>query len=321
MKFFAFLVSSLFAISSAAADQQAVSPLTLLNKMGEAIKKSNYFGTLVYTHDGHVESLKIVHKMDGKGELQRIVHLTGAAREVIRKDDVVTCYMPDSQSVFVGERRFNNHLLARLSQNFEEFTNQYDFNIDGTGRVAGRESTIVAIKPKDNFRYGYRFWIDNDSHLLLKSDLLDASNNVLEQLMFVDINVGTEISPDMLKPAIDGKSFTWHKGSEKPVENASTSMTGWQVKNLPNGFSVKDRSKQKMPNSDDPVDYLFISDGLATISVYIEKFDVDNKGYVGSSRMGAVSIYGSLLDDYHVTVVGEAPQGTVKMIAESISHQ
>jgi len=321
VKLVTLFVSSLFAISSAAADQQAVSALTLLNKMGEAIKSSDYYGTLVYAHDGHVESLKMIHKMDDKGESQRIVHLTGAAREVIRKDDVVTCYMPDSQSVFVGERRFNNHLLARLSQSFQQFASQYDFVVDGTGRVAGREATIVAIQPKDNYRYGYRFWIDNDSHLLLKSDLVDASNNVLEQLMFVDINVGGAITQDMLNPAIDGKSFTWHKGGDKPVEKNAAQNSGWQIRNLPTGFVIKDRSKQKMPNSEDLVDYLFVSDGLATISVYIEKFGVDNKGYVGSSRMGAVSIYGSLMDDYHVTVVGEAPQGTVKMIADSISYQ
>ena len=321
MKFFTFLVAGLFVAANASADQQAVSALTLLNKMGEAIKNSNYHGTLVYMHNGHVESLKIVHKKDDSGELQRIVHLTGAAREVIRKDDVVTCYMPDSQSVFVGERRFDNHLLARLSKNFEEFTNQYDFEMDGTGRVAGREAAIVAIRPKDNYRYGYRFWIDNDSYLLLKSDLVDASGTVLEQLMFVDISVGAEITADMLKPAVDGKAFTWHKGNDNPMSESGVKQTAWKIKNMPNGFSVKDRSKQKMPNSEDLVDYIFVSDGLATISVYIEKFNVDTKGYVGSSRMGAVSIYGSLLDEYHITVVGEAPQGTVKMIAESISLQ
>lgn len=321
MKFLAFFVTGLLAVANAAADQQAVSALTLLNKMGEAIKSSNYYGTLVYMHDGHVESLKVVHKMDKEGEFQRIVHLTGVAREVIRKGDVVTCYMPDSQSVFVGERRFENHLLARLSKNFQEFANQYNFEMDGAGRVAGREAAIVAIRPKDNFRYGYRFWIDNDSYLLLKSDLVDATGSVLEQLMFVDISVGTEIPADMLKPAVDGKSFTWHRGNDQAANVAAVNQAGWQIKNLPNGFSIKDRSRQKMPNSEDLVDYLFVSDGLATISVYIEKFDVDTKGYVGPSRMGAVSIFGSLMDEYHVTVVGEAPQDTIKMIAESISLQ
>lgn len=320
MRFLAFF-ASLLVLSTAGADQQAISALTLLNKMGEAIRSSNYYGTLVYMHGGRVESLKIVHKHDKEGESQRIVHLTGEAREIIRENDVVTCYMPESQSVFVGERRFNNHLLARLSKNFQEFTSQYYFEIDGTGRVAGRDTTIVAIRPKDNYRYGYRFWIDNDSHLLLKSDLLDASRQVLEQLMFVDINVGGDIGKEMLKPSVDGKSFTWHKGNPKIKNSATVDAPAWDIKKLPNGFTVKDRSKQKMPNSDQLVDYLFVSDGLATISVYIEKFDVENKGYVGSSRVGAVSIFGSLLDNYHVTVVGEAPQGTIKMIAESISLQ
>jgi sigma-E factor negative regulatory protein RseB len=313
------LLASLLAISSVGADQQAVSALSLLNKMGDAIKNSNYFGTLVYMHDGHVESLKIVHKKDENGEFQRLVHLTGAAREVIRKNDVVTCYMPDSQSVFVGERRFNNHLLARLSKNFQEFTSQYNFEIDGSGRVAGREATIVAIRPKDNYRYGYHFWIDNDSHLLLKSDLVDASKKVLEQLMFVEINVGGNITQEMLVPAMDGKSFTWHKGNDNASQEKTEGFPAWKINNLPYGFAIKDRAKQKMPNSNQLVDYLFVSDGLATISVYIEKFGVENKGYVGSSQMGAVSIFGSLLDDYHVTVVGEAPQSTVKMIAESIT--
>lgn len=320
MRFVA-LFATLIAASTAIAEQQAVSALKLLNKMGEAIQSSNYYGTLVYMHDGQVESLKLVHKNDADGEYQRIVHLTGAAREVIRKNDVVTCYMPDSQSVFVGERRLNNHLLARLSKNFQEFTNQYHFDIDGDGRVAGRETTIVAIRPKDDYRYGYRFWIDNDSNLLLKLDLMDSSKQVLEQLMFVEINVNSEIPEEMLKPAIDGKSFTWHKGNDETGNKANAKQAGWQINNLPYGFTIRDRSKQKMPDSDSLVDYLFVSDGLATISVYIEKFGVENKGYVGSSRVGAVSIYGSLMEDYHVTVVGEAPQSTVKMIAESISLQ
>jgi sigma-E factor negative regulatory protein RseB len=69
------------------------------------------------------------------------------------------------------------------------------------------------------------------------------------------------------------------------------------------------------------VDYLVVSDGLASVSVYIERIAVDNENFMGESRMGAVNIYSSLLDDHHVTVVGEVPQKTVQMIAESISVQ
>jgi len=315
------LLASLLFLNSAGAEENSTPALSFLSKMGNAVRSLNYFGTLIYMHDGQVESIKLVHKYNDKGEIQRIVHLSGEAREVISKDDVVTCYMPDSQSVFVGQRRFNNHLLARLSNDYQHFGDQYTFSVDGNGRVAGRETTNILIQPADSFRYGYRFWVDNDSGLLLKSDLLDAEGQVLEQLMFVDLTIGADIPDEMLKPAINGESYTWHKGRDKSAVNDSADQIIWQIKNLPAGFTIKDRSKQKMPDSNKLVDYMMVSDGLASISVFIEKSMADDKALVGASRIGAINIYGSLLDDHHVTVVGDAPQSTVKMIAESISVQ
>ncbi|WP_455209021.1 MucB/RseB C-terminal domain-containing protein [Kaarinaea lacus] len=320
MRLIAFL-TSLVLISPAGADQNTAPALSLLNKMSSAIKSLNYHGTLVYMQGGQVESLKLIHKHDKSGEFQRVVHLSGEAREVIRNNDVVTCYMPDSQSVLVGERRFNNHLLSRLTKNFGDFEGQYEFVIDGKGRIAERDSTIVLIRPKDGFRYGYRFWIDDGSNLLLKSELIAADNSALEQLMFVELDVVDIIPETMLQPAVNGESYTWHNGREKTEGQMEPANSSWQIKRLPDGFVVTDRSKQKMPNSSQPVDYIMVSDGLASISIYIERFAEQNHGLIGASSMGAVNVFGSVLDDHHVTVVGEVPQQTVQMIAESISGQ
>ncbi|WP_455365547.1 MucB/RseB C-terminal domain-containing protein [Kaarinaea lacus] len=315
------LLSSLLLFSSAGADQNSASALSLLNKMGSAIKNLNYHGTLVYTHDGQVESLKLIHKQDASGEFQRVVHLSGEAREVIRNNDVVTCYMPATQSVMVGERRFNNHLLSKLTKNFEDVKGQYEFVVDGKGRIAERESTIILIQPKDGYRYGYRFWIDNDSALLLKSELLAADGSVLEQLMFVELDIVDNIPDAMLKPAVNGDSFTWHNGRQKAEKQSENIANSWQIGHLPEGFVITDRSKQKMPDKTQPVDYMMVTDGLASISVYIEQFGAQNHGLVGATNMGAVNLFGYLLADHHVTVVGEVPQQTVKMIAESISDR
>jgi len=313
--------TSLVLFSQAGANQDSASALNLLNKMGSAIKNLNYHGTLVYMHSGQVESLMLVHKQDKSGEFQRVVHLSGEAREVIRDNDVVTCYMPETQSVVVGERRFNNHLLSRLTKNFADFEGQYDFIVDGKGRIAERASTIVLIRPKDGFRYGYRFWIDNDSGLLLKSDLLGADGSVLEQLMFVELDIVDKIPEAMLKPAVNGESYTWHNGREKVANESAPASNSWQIGHMPDGFVVTDRSMQKMPDKSQPVDYMMVTDGLASISIYIEKFGDQNHGLVGATSMGAVNVFGSLLPEHHVTVVGEVPQQTVQMIAESISGQ
>jgi len=312
---------SLVLFTSAGADQDIAPALSLLNKMSSALKSLNYHGTLVYTHGGQVESLKLIHKHTKSGEVQRLVHLSGEAREVIRNNDVVTCYLPDSRSVVVGERRFNNHLLSRLTKNFGDFAGQYEFIADGKGRIAERESTIVTIRPKDGFRYGYRFWIDDNSGLLLKSELLATDGSLLEQLMFIEVAVVDTIPDSMLQPAVNGESYTWHNGREKTGGQTEQTSNNWKIAHMPDGFVVTDRSKQKIPSRSQPVDYMMVSDGLASISIYIEHFNAQNNNLLGASSMGAVNVFGSLLTDYHVTVVGEVPQQTVQMIAESISSQ
>jgi sigma-E factor negative regulatory protein RseB len=275
----------------------------------------------VYMHDGQVESIKLVHKQGKNGEIQRIVHLSGEPREVIKDNDVVTCYMPDTHSVFVGKRRFNSHLLTRLTKDFHSFGDQYQIELDGQGRIAERQTVNIAIRPKDVYRYGHRFWIDSSSGLLLKSELMDTHWKPLEQLMFVDINIVDVIPQHMLKPGITGESFVWHngRGKSKVIQNESKPL--WQIKNLPAGFAIEDRSQQNFPNKKTPVDSLVVSDGLASISVFIEQFDHANESMVGPSRMGVINVYSSLFDNHHVTVVGEAPQGTIKMIAESVSDR
>lgn len=290
-----------------------------LNKMGNALYSLNYYGTLIYSHDNQIETMQLIHKVDADGEHERLVHTSGAEREVVRKGDTVTCYLSDSQSVLVGKRRFNSHLLAKLRTDFTKFVDTYSFEADGKDRVAGRIARVILIKPKDSYRYGYRLWIDEDSHLLLKSELVDEKQQVLEQMMFANMDVVANIADEMLKPAINGESYTWHEDKAKdpaavPVDE------GWQVGHLPSGFSVTGHFMQNMPNSKDPVEHMVISDGLASISVYIENYNAKGKNFIGVSQMGAINIYGLLKDKYKITVVGEVPAATVRMVADSVRH-
>ena len=315
---FASLLAVFVPISSWAIDAQ-LSAIDYIGKMGQALQTLNYHGSLVYINDGRVESMQLIHKNDGEGEFERLVHLSGEPREVIRKNDVVTCYLPDSQSVLVGQRRFNNHLFAKLTTNLEQFAPNYGFLTVGKSRVAGKNAHIIEINPKDPYRYGYRLWIEETSNLLLKSELVNAQGEVLEQMMFTQIEIVDHIPEAMLKPAISGDSFTWH-GDDEKSKNSLDIDRSWQVANLPSGFVISARYKQQMPNSTQPAEHVVISDGLASVSVYIEPFNAESQSFVGASRMGAVNIFGSVHDDHQVTVVGEVPMPTVEMIAQSLHY-
>jgi len=289
----------------------------LLERMVLASKQLNYHGTVVYSHDGIIESMQVIHKGGPGGEVERLVQLNGVPREVIRKDDVVTCYMSGRRSVLVGKRNLNSNLLATFSKKFASFSDTYRFDVGGIGRVAGKVARIINIQPKDNYRYGYKLWLNKENALLLKSELVGANGDVLEQVMFVQLDVLDSIPDFMLQPSISGESYTWHQGASKTKESAVT-LDNWLFSNLPVGFKISTVSKQQMPNSKSLADHVIISDGLASISVYIESFGVQSQPFVGSSYMGAVNIYGAVVDDFQVTVVGEVPPLTVKMIAESV---
>lgn len=288
--------------------------------MSTAIQSLNYYGILVYLHDGQVEAIQLAHKKDSSGEFERLVHLSGVAREVIRDNDKVTCYLPDTQSVVVGERRFSNRLLAKLATNFREFSNTYTFAVNGIGRVAGLYARIIEVIPKDAYRYGYRLWVSEASGLPLQTQLLNINGEVLEQIMFAKIDIVETIPESMLKPTTLGKEFAWYD-TLKLNRGGRDIDQGWKIDFVPVGFSLSGHYKHVMPNSQRAAEHMVVSDGLATVSVYIETFNAESQPFIGASRVGAVHIYGSVLDDYQVTVVGEVPGPTVRMIAQSVRYQ
>ena len=63
-----------------------------------------------------------------------------------------------------------------------------------------------------------------------------------------------------------------------------------------------------------------LSDGLATLSVYIEKVKSEAEAFLGLSSMGAMNAFGAVIDGYQVTVVGEVPPATVQMVAASVQQ-
>lgn len=304
----------LFAVES---DPAAVN---LLKAMHSAGRQLNYQGTFVYVNSGKMESMRIYHRVDSKGDHDRMVHLNGSTREVIRDGDKITCILSDKKSVHVSKLDGGaQHILSALPSNFNEFAQYYAFTLAGQDRVAGRVTKVVHVDPRDKFRYGYRFWLDAANGLLLKSQVLAEDGTPIEQLMFTSIEVVREISPALLKSELKGERYTV---TEDKNENAGPpgEVFNWRVAHLPLGFQSTAHDIRYVIAGGVPTHHMVLSDGLASVSVYIEKLDAGKKRFVGSSYVGAVNIHGVVVDDHQVTVVGEVPATTVKMVADSIQY-
>lgn len=288
-----------------------------LNKMTNAGRSLNYEGVFVYQHHNELEAMRIIHKVDGNGEHERLVSLNGAAREVIRDNKFVTCILPDDKTVIIDKSRLKTSFPVSFPDNFKALSNYYSFNLDARERVAAMMAQAISIKPKDKYRYGYRLWIDTASGLLLKSDQVNEKGVPMEQIMFTDLKVYKHIPDERLQPSVSGKEYTRFQGDNNTRKNM-TPEKSWHVNRVPDGFSMSHFNKHQLPTSKMPVNHMVYTDGLAWVSVYIEKIDKNKDFLLGHSSMGSLNAYGKVLGQYYVTAVGEVPELTVRMMGDSV---
>ncbi len=294
--------------------------ITLLGRMADSMRTSNYTGTFIYRHKEKVETLKIVHRQTENGINERLITLTGRPSEIIRDNKKVTCIWPDKRLVMLDRNRRKSRFPGILPANLNQLPDYYSIVLnESTERVAGRPSYIIDIRPKDQYRYGYRLWIDKDSHLLTRSILLDENKNAVEQLMFTELKVYDSLPDKLFESEYLQDGYRWKNISryEKPD---SDSVRNWQAETLPPGFMLQTYNKRKKPKQSMPMEHMVFSDGMASVSVFVESVNgkSEKRSTGRSGRRGALSIYRKKIDVHHVTVLGDVPESTVKLIAESI---
>ncbi|MFK5914000.1 MAG: MucB/RseB C-terminal domain-containing protein [Woeseiaceae bacterium] len=291
-----------------------------LEKMHHASHMLTYEGTFVYGQNNEMTSMQIIHSVDDKGEFERLISLDGSGREVIRTGDTVTCILPDKNSVVVDKSRPDTEFPPKFPIKIKQLEKNYDFHVAGKGRVAGRTAVKIMIKPKDKYRYAHTLWVDEEKGLLLKDHLIGENGEIVEQFMFTQIDYPKNIKQKRLVSSINSKKFTWYEPKDLVDKKDVTKSMSWKVNHVPAGFVPGVKRHHSMTMSSMPVEHFLYSDGLSSVSVFVAKQMKNSKNLMGGSTMGAVNAYGRPIGDYHVTVVGEVPYVTVKMIGDSVEH-
>jgi sigma-E factor negative regulatory protein RseB len=288
----------------------SVSPEVLLTRMTESSARIEYEGTLVYLHDHQLATLRIAHRIHDGVSRESLLALSGPIRAIARNDRGVTCVLPDSHPISMPRADGGSSMLRSGPFDFERIRRHYLLHMLGQSRVAGRDTDVVGIVPRDNFRYGYRYFIDRDTGLALKIDLMDNASEPIEQVMFTSVAIHS--GPDGELRAVPPAIAELPRSSEGSVP----AREGWRVARLPPGFEVVKQDAQ--PNGPAAaMEHIVVSDGLASLSIYIESAG-DEEGLQGATRMGAVNAAGKRLGNRHVTVVGEVPKQTALMVLEGV---
>jgi sigma-E factor negative regulatory protein RseB len=304
----------LAAATAAAADDD---PLSWLARTDQALATRNYEGVFVHEHAGETETLRVIHRVGVEGVSERLLSMDGSGREFIRKGSQLTCYLPDQRTVLVEKSNDAGLLLGSLPRIDATSAGLYHLTELHKARVSGRDARVIAVTPMDQLRYGYRIWIDEATAMPLKTQLRNAEGQVLEQIVFTDLRLPSHIPDTQLEPAVDARNYRWVQHLTDPVDSRGLSIS-WEASVLPPGFRMTANARQVLRSG--PVEHLVFSDGLASVSVFIEigREQRVEHGSDDAATIGSSSAYSTVVQGYRITAVGEVPPDTVRAIAQSI---
>jgi len=304
-------------LASAAAAAADDDPSDWLARTDQALATRNYEGIFVHEHAGETETLRVIHRVGSEGVSERLLSMDGSGREFIRKGSQLTCYLPDQRTVLVERSNDAGLLLGSLPRIDATSAGLYQITELQKTRVSGRDARVIAVTPKDQLRYGYRVWIDEATAMPLKTQLRNGQGQVLEQIVFTDLRLPAHIADGELEPAVDAHNYRWVQHLADPVDSRGLSVS-WEASVLPPGFRMTVSARQVLHSG--PVEHLVFSDGLASVSVFVEIGREQRAEQVAddAATIGSSSAYSTVVQGYRVTAVGEVPPDTVRAIAQSI---
>lgn len=283
----------------------------LLNNMSQADQNLNYKGTFVLRKSDRMMSMRVNHAADDRGVRESLETLNGENRRVISDNGQVLSIYPLRNLLIVSNDIKKSRLHPTLPENLDKLQVYYDIEQQADDRIANHETAVLRLTPKDDHRYGYRYWVDADKGVLLRCDLIGDNESVIEQMMFTQLEYVDALPDELFSyPGIDDFDLTNLNKDRIQLETVP-----WAVRDLPAGFMLTQSSMRK--DDVNQAIHMVYSDGLASVSVFVERGEDSNHYLEGASSMGALNAYGTKQGDYYVTVMGEVPASTIKQIAIS----
>jgi sigma-E factor negative regulatory protein RseB len=287
-----------------------------LARMHDASRQRNYIGTFVVSSsNGAMSSARIWHACDGQRQVERVETLTGERRSTFRRDDEVLTFLPESRTVR-SEKREALGIFPELTRPDETSIPQfYTARRVGSDRVAGFDADIVQVLPKDVLRFGYRIWSEKKSGLVVKLQTVDDTGRVLEQAAFSELQLDAPVRMERLIREMQVPEG-WRV--EKPQAVKTTAEAeGWGLKAAIAGFKAQNCYKRP---AEGLLQWIF-SDGLASVSLFIEDYDRERHVQEGTFASGSTHTLTRRMQDWWVTVVGEVPPQTLRAFALGLERR
>lgn len=304
------VAGSLFFSVNASAD---VSSGALLQQMNLASQSLNYELSFVSINKTGVESLRYRHARLNNQALAQLLQLDGPRREVVQRGNEISYFEPGLDPFTLNGDYIVDSLPSLVYTDFKRLAPYYDFISVGRTRIADRLCEVIRVVARDGTRYSYIVWMDSESKLPMRVDLLDRDGETLEQFRVIAFNVGDQVGSSMDKLA---------KANLPPllsVPAGSKVNFNWAPTWVPQGFSEVSSSRRTLPTIDTAVESRLFSDGLFSFSINVSRATANSSEQM--LRTGRRTVSTTVRNQAEITIVGELPPPTAKRIADAISFK
>ncbi len=306
------------------ADRQAghtaedVAGLDLLRQASAAWRAGNFRGRFIYVRGNRMESMQVVHAVIDGVEHERLSHLDDSTAEIIRRGDETINIHPNAR-VTRFDVAANGGPFRTFTAMADSVAQHYQVRRAAPSRVAGRSADFVSVGPRDAYRYGYRLWVDRESRLPLRYEVVSRKGVALESVEFIDVETGIQVPRELFTPPA---STDGHEVASTSLRSTDAPMPAVTPSWLPPGFSMTDSQMQGEKEHESAA--ITYSDGLAAFSFFVEKVGTDAKPM--GRQIGPTVAVSGVLDaasagKFRVTLVGEIPASAAVKVVESARYR
>jgi len=322
----ALLGTSALAAGLAAAQSlpAALDSAAWLRRIQHAAATSSYQGTLMYSVGGVVSSSRIVHYGDGSQRYERLEMLDGQARVQYRHNDQLLTLWPAAKVAMTEQRDgvadFPSLPLLAVTRALDN----YELRHIGKDRVADHEVEVLMLSPRDKLRFAQRLWVDRETGLLLRNDVLGPTADVLESAAFIEVQIGARPQPEAILRAM--QRLEGYRVLRPQNDRTRLETEGWSLGKVVPGFHLVSCTRRPLgmpPETGAPVPVLqsVFSDGLGHVSVFIEPYDAQRHKHAMGTSLGASHTLMARRGDWWITVVGEVPMATMQLFEAMVERR
>ena len=278
------------------ADQEA---LAWLDRMSRSLHEVSYHGVVTLQRGEDLQVMQVSHAVKGESSSEQLTKLTGQGAQVERTDHPLHCVHPGHRLLQIG---------AQLQAGECGIAQHYRFRVAEGERIAGRSAVRILVEPRDVYRFGYVMELDRETALLLKTQTIGPGDSILERFQFASLSLGSQ-------PVAATNVNVVHRAKHSLPDPGAETVVGWSVQWVPGGFIDTDSPSGAAGRRT-------YTDGLAVFSVFMEELGREIRPGEGVVRSGGTVSYTRGMDisgrPVLVTVIGEVPVNTARMVADSV---